>query len=157
MGHVMVKMVVDEEYGCSLELTLGVGPGRANNVDDVAYVQFLLNKVIQNPQYATIRKMCGAHGKKLAVDGIIGPKTKSQIKAIQLYMKRWEPRLVADGCIDQFRASDNLDKRSRYTFWLLLFAITTVFKGAISDLVDEPDFPPKLAAMGKTVQNFNAA
>lgn len=152
----MVKMVVDEDFHCSLQLTLGVGPGRANNVDDVAYVQFLLNKIIQNPQYAAIRKMCGAHDKKLAVDGIIGPKTKSQIKAFQLYMKRRVPKLVADGCVDQYRASDGFEKRSRYTFFMLLTAITTVFPGAIADLVDEPDFPPKLAAVARTVQSFNA-
>lgn len=151
----MVRMVIDTDFNCSLELTLGVGPGRANNVDDVAYVQFLLNMVIQNPEYAAIRKMCGTHGKKLVVDGLIGPKTKSQIKAFQLYIKRWEPKLIADGCVDQYRISDNFEKRSRYTFWMLLVAVSMVFKGAIADLVDEPDFPPRLAAVARAVKNFD--
>ncbi|PZO04579.1 MAG: hypothetical protein DCF30_00395 [Hyphomicrobiales bacterium] len=149
----MVKIVNRGGYN-RLELTLGVGPGRANNIDDVTYVQFLLNKIVQADANLALRQMCKPHDKKLVVDGIIGPKTKTQIKAFQRHVKTYNKGIIADGCVDKYGLNVS-DKEHRYTFFALIMEVMFVCPCSLAGLVNEPDFPPRLAAIGRAVYNSN--
>ncbi|WP_376986882.1 hypothetical protein [Bosea sp. R86505] len=66
-------------------VTMGVGPGRANNRDDVTLVQYYLNLWISHELVAAERRQFGERARQLlATDGIIGPKTKARIKMFEL-------------------------------------------------------------------------
>ncbi len=47
--------VIETDDGTMLTVDLGVGPGRANNRDDVTVVQYLLNLYFQHPNQARVR------------------------------------------------------------------------------------------------------
>lgn len=98
----MAKIV---DYGAPLLCpTMGVGPGRANNIDDVLLVQFMLNIYFQDKSNAVARQRAGTNGKALKEDGLIGPKTKAQILMFQRAMSAEGFTIQRDGCIDRLPA-----------------------------------------------------
>jgi peptidoglycan hydrolase-like protein with peptidoglycan-binding domain len=155
----MVKTIVDSETGyVRLNLSQGVGPGRANNIDDVTYIQYLLNQIVQHPRFTSIKSACKSNGAKLAVDGIIGPKTRAQIKAFQLHFKSEGWGNMADGCVDTIRGQFIDKKAGFYTLSLFDWALLQTVPGEListNSLLDRPDFPPRLKAIAMVVRNQN--
>ena len=153
----MVKTITGSEGYMQLNLSLGVGPGRANNIDDVTYVQYLLNQVVQHPNFTDIKSSCKAHGAKLAVDGIIGPKTKTQIKAFQLHFKNKGWGNVADGCVDTIKNAF-VNKKGFYTLALFDWALMQTTNEEMlttNALFERPDFPARLKPIAMRVQACN--
>ena len=97
--------VIETNDGTMLTVEMGVGPGRANNRDDVTVVQYLLNLYFQHPNQARVRQLGGtAASRKLVVDGIIGPKTNAAIRAFQdLITLTDNARVICDGRVDKLR------------------------------------------------------
>lgn len=136
----MVKMI---ELGADpfMSVTLGVGPGRANNIDDVTLVQFMLNIFFQDKSNAVLRQRAGATGKALAVDGIIGPKTKAQILLFQKDMTQRGIFMKKDGCVDRIPngADSDLYGGGFYTMPWLHFAVSGIAGKPVHEMgVDLP-------------------
>ncbi|MFN7935322.1 MAG: hypothetical protein U0R19_18470 [Bryobacteraceae bacterium] len=88
-----------------MNITFAVGKNGANARDDVAWVQFLLEKfyskknVIVNTKGET--KTFTRPKGNLTLDGICGPVTNNFILKFQLDINRDGPFLVADGRVDR--------------------------------------------------------
>ncbi|KPH81913.1 peptidoglycan-binding domain-containing protein [Bosea vaviloviae] len=97
--------VIETSDGTMLTVEMGVGPGRANNRDDVTLVQYLLNLYFQHPNQARVRQLGGtAASRKLVVDGIIGPRTNAAILAFQNAICATDnARVICDGRVDKLR------------------------------------------------------
>ena len=144
----MAKVVAYGESDCMFLVEMGVGPGRANNRDDVALVQYFINLWFAHPENAGSRGVAGA---PLKVDGLIGPKTKGRIKAFQSVMKANGRALLADGCID--RMKDEMwiivddDKGSVYAIFCLNVELMRLYESNLVRLFHRADYPTRLEPM----------
>lgn len=143
--------VIETDDGTMLTVDLGVGPGRANNRDDVTVVQYLLNLYFQHPNQARVRELAGAAAsRKLVVDGIIGPKTKTQIRTFQLAISQMDNALVVcDGCVDKIRNGSMVvggPELALYTIFELNSYACALYleNNDITGLRFRSDFPPRL-------------
>jgi hypothetical protein len=129
----MVKMIdIDEPI---MSVTMGVGPGRANNIDDVTLVQFMLNIWLQDRSNAVTRQRAGKAGRALTVDGIIGPKTKSQILLFQKAMVKAGNPTQCDGCVDRLpEPAFNMYAGGIYTLWMLHVTVQRLRGKAVHEL-----------------------
>lgn len=142
-----------------LNLTLGVGKGRANNRDDVALIQFMLNKWLQPPHMSTLRSRAGANGRALSVDGLIGPKTNYQIRLFQIHKSGNGNgvNLILDGAIDPFRPNTSR-KESDFAYIQLWKDLAASNWGdCLEDMRYDPAFPKSLVGMAQTCVNESAA
>lgn len=130
----MVKMIYDNEP--IMSVTLGVGPGRANNIDDVTLVQFMLNIWLQDRSNAVTRQRAGKAGRALTVDGIIGPKTKSQILLFQKAMAKAGNPTQCDGCVDRM-PDFFMHAGGIYTLWMLHVNVQSLRGKAVHELGNE--------------------
>lgn len=135
---------------------LGVGAGRANNLDDVTLVQYLLNIWLDHPKTAVYRRRLGATGGKLlAVDGIFGPKTGARILHLQKYFCEQGITTACDGRIDRMPdgemfAGSGANAKFR-TIWSLNIHVGWLFVGveeySVLELYKRHDFPVRLIPM----------
>jgi len=141
--------VIETEAGPMLTVDLGVGPGRANNRDDVTVVQYLLNLYFHHPNQARVRELGGVN-RKLVVDGIIGPKTKTQISTFQLAINQMDNALIiCDGCVDKIRNGSMVvggPELALYTIFELNSYACALYldDNDITGLRFRRDFPPRL-------------
>ena len=142
--------LIETDLGNMFTVDMGVGPGRANNRDDVTVVQYLLNLWLQHPETARVRQLAGpAASRRLVVDGIIGPKTNACIELFQcaIYQLSNAP-IICDGCIDKPRVSMITPDKSRslYTIFELNNFVCALYFDSfyISDARTRSDFPPRL-------------
>ncbi|HEV7261188.1 MAG TPA: hypothetical protein VGN82_25650 [Bosea sp. (in: a-proteobacteria)] len=145
----MVKIVEIDNSGYQhrLSVGMGVGPGRANNRDDVTLVQHLLNLWLQHPSNVTFRKGKGTAARPLATDGIIGPKTKAQILMFQRAMKARGTACTCDGCIDKMPNYTNSYNGKLYTIYLLDEEVYRLHDLSVVDMRNFPDFPKALLSV----------
>ncbi len=139
--------VIGSGDSCMFVVEMGVGPGRANNRDDVALVQYFLNLWFAHPDNAGARAKAGA---SLKVDGLIGPKTNGRIKAFQSYMKANGRALLADGCIDRMRDEMIMigdDSGSVYAIFCLNVEIMQLYVQDLVNLRRRADYPNRLEPM----------
>jgi len=137
-------------------VTMGVGPGRANNRDDVTLVQYYLNLWIAHPSVAMERRQFGAGAKGLlATDGIIGPKTKARIKMFDLWMHDMVTGHPGDGCIDRMPNNRPVYLKAgggwgSYLIYHLNHYVVEFYKQAYGNLLNLArcgDFPPRLLTL----------
>lgn len=142
--------VIDIQDGTMLTVDLGVGPGRANNRDDVTVVQYLLNLYFQHPNQARVRELGGpSASRKLVVDGIIGPRTKAAIATFQdAIVVMDNAQLVCDGCVDRIRNETMVIRGTSalYTIFELNSYACALYLDDydITGLRFRSDFPPRL-------------
>lgn len=143
--------VIETNDGTVLTVEMGVGTGRANNRDDVTVVQYLLNLYFQHPNQAGARSILQpADRRKLVVDGIIGPRTKTAIGAFQVAITVTDnAQVVCDGCVDRIRNESMVVRgagQSLYTiFELNSYACALYLEdNDITGLRFRSDFPPRL-------------
>jgi hypothetical protein len=137
-------------------VTMGVGPGRANNRDDVTLVQYYLNLWISHESVAAERRQFGERARQLlATDGIIGPKTKARIKMFETWMNDMQPWPRGDGCIDRmpndrpgFRRADG-SIGTCMIFYLNEYVVEFYepVYGNLLNLTRRPDYPPRLRSL----------
>lgn len=133
-----------------------MGVGRANNIDDVLLVQYLLNLWLQHPSSGSYRSMARPGGAAaLKQDGLFGPRTAAQIILFQAAMAvdRNAP-ILADGCIDRIPGGDNFfipgGKGMIYTILGLNAEVSKLYvreNGSMLDLAGLQGFPSKLIPM----------
>lgn len=142
----MAKIVEFDRSGYQhmLSVEMGVGPGRANNRDDVTLVQYLLNLWLAHPSNAAFRRGKGAAAKPLATDGIIGPKTKTQILLFQRMIKARGTACVCDGCVDKMPDYTNSYGSNFYTIYLLDTEVYELYGLCVVDMRKRADFPKML-------------
>lgn len=144
----MAKVISYGESGCMFLVEMGVGPGRANNRDDVTLVQYFLNLWFAHPDNAVARAVAGV---PLKVDGLIGPKTKVRIKTFQSMMKAHGLPLLADGCIDRMRDEQWIivddGKGSIYAIYCLNAEIMRLYDENLVNLYHRADYPKRLEPM----------
>lgn len=153
----MVKVRITDDGYAKMNLSLGVGPGRANNIDDVTYVQYLLNHVIQHPKFISAKLSCKKNGAKLVVDGLIGPKTKLQITAFQMHFRNAGWGNFVDGCVDTLKGILTPTNKF-YTLSLFDWAIMEIADPNVVDtnsLTKRSDFPPRLKTVAMRIQAIN--
>jgi hypothetical protein len=136
----------DEPSFNMLSVSLGVGPRRANNLDDVTLVQHLLNLWLQHPNFAAVKARAGTSGRALVTDGIIGPKTKAQILLAQRYVTSLGVGMICDGCVDKMSIA-NFHNRGFYTVYCLHQMVTDNHGVSVHEMCFDPDFPPRLKAV----------
>lgn len=143
--------VIETSDGTMLTVEMGVGPGRANNRDDVTLVQYLLNLYFQHPMKARVRELGGAaFNRPLTVDGIIGPKTKNAIIVFQCALVQLEnAQVICDGRIDKLRNDQMIVKGTDADFYTIFelnnFACALYLEDDdITGLRFRSDFPPRL-------------
>ena len=144
--------VIGSSDSCMFLVEMGVGPGRANNRDDVALVQYFLNLWFAHPNNAGARAKAGVSlSNVLKVDGLIGPKTKARIMAFQSMMKASGRSLLADGCIDRMRNEDWVlvgdDMGSVYAIFCLNVEIMHLYESNLVHLRYRADYPKRLEPM----------
>jgi hypothetical protein len=137
-------------------VTMGVGPGRANNRDDVTLVQYYLNLWISHESVAAERRQFGERARQLlATDGIIGPKTKARIKMFETWMNDMQPWPRGDGCIDRmpndrpgFRRADG-SIGTCMIFYINQYVVEFYepVYGNLLNLTRRPDYPPRLRSL----------
>ncbi|PZO03689.1 MAG: hypothetical protein DCF30_02430 [Hyphomicrobiales bacterium] len=142
--------VIEILDGSMFTVGLGVGTGRANNLDDVTLVQYLLNLYFQHPQQARVRELGGAASKALAVDGLFGPKTRKSIELFQAAIITMDnARVAMDGRVDRLRDQSRMMTGARQDFYTIFelnsYACKLNFNhhDAI-ELRRRSDFPPRL-------------
>jgi hypothetical protein len=142
----MAKIVEFDRSGYQhmLSVEMGVGPGRANNCDDVTLVQYLLNLWLAHPSNAAFRQSKGTAAKPLATDGIIGPKTKARILLFQRTLKSRGIACTCDGCVDKMPNYTNSYSGKYYTIYLLDTEVYERYGLSVVDLIYRPDYPPML-------------
>ncbi len=148
----MAKVVNYVDDSTFFVVEMGVGPGRANNRDDVALVQYLLNLWFKHPANAGARVAAGvASGAMLTVDGLIGPKTKARIKAFQTAMVSRGVNVIRDGCIDKIKDIDWMfvdgPSVAIYTMFYLNIQIKELYEYEMVRLHFRADFPERLREM----------
>ena len=118
-------------------VTMAVGPGRANQKLDVKLVQFLLMKVFNHPTKLSKRPS----GPGITVDGKYGPITGKYIFAFQMTCGN----LTIDGLVDH--ANSNCGTIS-HTFYTIL-ALNHIYDKCYGDLdapwVNDPTMDNELA------------
>ena len=146
----MAKVVTYVDDTTLFLVEMGVGPGRANNRDDVTLVQYFLNLWFQHPENARARAVGGASN-VLKADGIIGPKTKAKIKAFQNAMISRGKCILSDGCLDRMRFDDDIivpdNKMSVYGIFCLNLEIKRLYEDELVRLNFREDFPQRLMPM----------
>lgn len=143
----MVKVIKGRD-SVHLGVSLGVGPGRANNIDDVTLVQYMLNLWLQHPETALVKSNAGDRGKPLATDGIIGPKTKAQILLFQEDQKYSGFSFICDGRMDRYD-SDFASKRIYYSMYLLHISVMALHGVPVHEMRYFPGFPKRILAMAR--------
>lgn len=143
--------VIETSDGTMLTVDMGVGPGRANNRDDVTVVQYLLNLYFQHPDQARVRELGGpSASRKLVVDGIIGPRTKAAIATFQNAITCMDnAQVICDGCVDRIRNESMVISGTGlalYTIFELNNYATALYleDSDITGLRFRADFPPRL-------------
>ncbi|CAN5354807.1 hypothetical protein BH10PSE8_BH10PSE8_13760 [soil metagenome] len=148
----MAKVVDYIDDSTFFVVEMGVGPGRANNRDDVALVQYFLNLWFKHPANAGARAVAGvASSAMLKVDGLIGPKTKSRIKAFQTAMVSRGISVVRDGCVDKMKDFNWIfidgTNMAVYTIFYLNIEIKQLYENELVRLNFRDDYPPILMRM----------
>ena len=142
--------VIEILDGSMFTVGLGVGAGRANNRDDVTLVQYLLNLYFQHPNQARVRELGGPDSRRLAVDGLFGPKTRKAIELFQAAIISMDnARVALDGRVDRLRDESRMETGDRNDFYTIFelnnYACKLNFNhyDAI-DLRHRSDFPSRL-------------
>jgi len=147
--------LIETDLGNMFTVDMGVGPGRANNRDDVLVVQYLLNLWLQHPESARVRALAGPQAsRRLAVDGIIGPKTKACIELFQGAITALDDApIICDGCIDKPRGDMTVPglHQTTYTIFELNNYVCSLYFDHyyISEVYNRTDLPPRLRTIVK--------
>jgi hypothetical protein len=152
----MAKVIVSDDFMIMMVIENGVGLGRANNIDDVVLIQYMLNIWIQHQKTAYWRQRSGLNDSKpLIVDGLFGPRTGRRILQFQNYCNKNAIPVIPDGRVDIIPAGATLVSQSKkinlYTMAVLNSHIEWMFGGfMVFDLIDlyyKNDFPARLIPM----------